>query len=186
MSVAVVDVFEVIQVGHDHAQGFADANAALGLPMQQAQDRSAVPEACQVVMRRLELQFVLDSEQRALQFQNALAGSHPRPQFIYVEWLGQVVVSAAFQSRDHILLAPFGSEQQYIFVGTIFVTADSPAQLDTVQARHHPIQNCHLRRISLLKHAPGIESILQRGDTVVPLLEPVLQDPAENGIILRN
>ena len=43
--------------------------------MQQAHDGSTVPEACQLVMRRLELQFVLDSEQRALQFQDALAGT---------------------------------------------------------------------------------------------------------------
>ena len=63
------------------------ARAALGLTLQQACNGSMVPQASQVVMRRPELQFGLDPQQGILEFQYALAGTHPRAQFVHIKGL---------------------------------------------------------------------------------------------------
>ena len=70
----VIDLFEMVEVRHHDSHGFANPQAALSFAMQQAYNRSAVPQAGQMVMRRFELQCGLHSQQRLLQLQNSLSG----------------------------------------------------------------------------------------------------------------
>ena len=50
--------------------------------------------------------------------------------------------------------------------------ANSPAQLEAVDAGHNPVQNGELRGVVLLQDAPGILAVLHRHHAVVPLFQP--------------
>src|SRR6476660_2050611 len=111
------------------------ARAALGLTLQQACNGSMVPQASQVVVRRLELQLGLDPQQGILEFEYALAGTHPGAQLVYIAWLGKIVIRPSFQAGHDIFLSPLGGAQQQILIAATLLTADPAAQLSAFETR---------------------------------------------------
>src|ERR1700722_420987 len=97
--------------------------------------------------------------------------------------LGEVVVCARFHAFDEVLRIGARGEQKYIDIGLASGRANTPADLHTIEARHHPIENGQAGGVVRSQHTPRFGPIPRDDGIVAPLGEQGPQHGLEDGIV---
>ena len=183
MAVGVVDALEVVDVGDRDRHRTVSTPCSPDLATQLLEDGAAVPQTRQVVMGRLDLKGLLRAEQIALQVEDAFTGAQADLQLESVEGLGQEVVGARLETRQHVFSAGFRGQEDEIHVGRGLL-ADDAANLQAVEIRHHPVENRELRRVGRQQGRGRLPSGAH-GENVVPhAREGALQQSSGNRLVV--
>lgn len=137
-------------------------------------------------MGRLIAESVKGLYQMALEKKNAIAGPDACTQFPNVERLSEVVVCPCVESLNHVSLLIFSRYKQNVLIPVHFPRADAAAKFDTIDSRHHPVQNQQVRSYLPLQQFPSLAAVLNRNHVVAPALQPCLQNSTEDWIVFRN
>ena len=137
-------------------------------------------------MCSLKLKCVAGSNEIVLKLQNAFANAQTRPQFVAVERFRQVVIGSRIKGAHQVLASIFRGDQKDVSVCAALVGADSAAELQAVDFRHHPVQDQKLGRLLLLKDFPRGRAVVDSYDAMIPLLQPRLKDSTHHRIVFRN
>src|SRR5207237_763428 len=97
-----------------------------------------------------------------------------------------VVISPALQAGDDVLAPALGSQQNDIGRLGAGHAPYLAAQLQPVQARHHPVKDGQPRRILLLEELPGGQAVVGRQHLVAPLRQGGLEHAAVEVIVFGN
>src|SRR6476620_12685058 len=92
-------------------------------------------------VRQRFLQFVDPGRERLLESDDPGADAQARPQFVPAERLGDVVVGAAFQTGDNVLLLLIARQDDQIHRRQQGRVSDLTTEIDAVYARHVPVDD---------------------------------------------
>src|SRR5579884_541272 len=137
-------------------------------------------------MRGRETRRLSHRQEMFLQIENAAACPQPNPQLVRVEGLGQVIVGAGLESLYDIFLLRFGGQQKDVDIGMAGTLAHFPAELKSIHARHHPIQDGQVGRIVSLQRPPGLITVVRDNRLVPPLHQEFLQQMPADWFVFRN
>src|SRR5581483_10820611 len=85
-------------------------------------------------------------------------------QFTLMERLHQVVVGARLESGDDVFAPVAAREQNQISVRAGRLLAQPPADLGSVEARHHPVEDGERRRLRLAETLECLGAVPRDGD----------------------
>ena len=108
MAEGVVDLFEVIEIGHNEGERTRLAAGALQLAREDFEHGVAVPEVGERIAGGLAAQHFASRHQLFLQIQNALPGTQPHAQLVRVHRFAEVVVGARLHSFNELVGGVFG------------------------------------------------------------------------------
>src|SRR5581483_1584699 len=137
-------------------------------------------------MRGREARRLSHRQKMFLQIENAAARPQANPQLVRVEGLSQVVVGAGLESLHDIFLLGLGSQQKDVYVGMAGALAYFTAELKSIHARHHPIQDGQVGRIVSLQRPPGLITVVRDNRLVPPLHQEFLQQMPADWFVFRN
>ncbi len=115
---------------------------------------------------------------------HALGVLQPQLELAHVDGLGQVVVGAGLEGLDDVGLALLRRQQQDVAVLALRGRAQAPADLDAVEAGHHPVEQHQPRRVVALKDRPGLLPVGHDGRVVPPTLEVHRQQAPHDAVIV--
>src|SRR6185436_9255750 len=81
-----------------------------------------------------------------LQIRDADADLHPGTELLGIDRLDHVVVGACVEAGHEVTPAATSCKQDYIYASERRPLTNAAAQLDAVDAGHHPVENRQLRR----------------------------------------
>src|SRR6185436_1236108 len=81
-----------------------------------------------------------------LQVRDADADLHAGTELLGIDRLDHVVVGARVKADHEVASAATSCKQDYIYASERRLLTNAVAQLDAVDAGHHPVENRHLRR----------------------------------------
>ena len=186
MPVGVVDLFEVIEVGHDHTEGSPLALSALELAPQDVKDCGVIPQPRQRIVGGLHPQRVARRNELLLHIENPLSGVQVSHELVGVKRLDEIIVRARLDTFDQVLLPVPRRQHQDINVRMVCSFAESLADLHAFHSGHHPVQDSELRGIVLLKDLPGFAAVSGDDDLISPLREKCFEHVARNRIVFGN
>src|SRR5205814_8984247 len=150
-------------------EGAPGTARALELAVEGLQDRLPAGKSGGGVRARLRAQRLARRAHGAVHLGHLLARADARLQLRVVERLLQVVVRARLQAVHDVLLLVLAREQDDVDVGLARGLAHAAADLEAVEARHHPVEQRDARAVGRLQRAPGLLAVLGEYDLVSPV-----------------
>jgi ketosteroid isomerase-like protein len=193
VSECVVDAFEEIQIDDQHAERpvvalesgeFGCTELEPGAPRMQLGQHVGTDQPREVIARVLEVAH-LAGEPR-LQFGGARSDLNAGAQFLGVDRFDHVVVGAGVEPGDEIGATGAPGEQQHVNARELRCPTNPSANLDAVEAGHHPIENREVWRGTGRQQLPGRCSVAGGNDLDAHLLERAAQNGRRNRIVVGN
>src|SRR5438445_7911653 len=186
MPVGVVDLFEVVEVGHDDTERSPLTLSALELSSQDVKDCGVIPQPRQRIVGGLHAQRVARRNELLLQIENPLSRVQMSPELVGVERLDEIVVRARLDAFDQVLLPIPRRQHQDINVRMVCSFPESSADLDAFHSGHHPVEDSELGGAVLLEDLPRFLAVSGNDDLIPPPREKCFEHVARNWIVFGN
>jgi hypothetical protein len=187
----VVDALEEVEI-HDHQaepasiaprpRKFRDRHFEPGAPGVDAGEHVGADQPREMVAGRLQLAHAIGEVR--LQRGDARADLYPSPQFLGVDRLDHVVVGAGVQSGHEIRAAAAAGEKEHIHPRQRRVLSDAPADLEAIDAGHHPVDDREVRGQSARERLPRHRAVGSAGHVYSPALQRAAQNRSRDWIIV--
>ena len=135
-------------------------------------------------MRGLRAKCFPCLEKLFLQVEDAAPGAQAHPQLVRMEGLGEVIVRSGIHAFHQILGSRPRGQQQDVEVRFARDGAHAAADLNAIEAGHHPIEDRQPRSIRTFDDLPCLNSIVGHHRLVAPVAQHAADDGLEHGIIL--
>jgi hypothetical protein len=134
----------------------------------------------------LPTQRFLGRKQAIVELYHAFADVHPGEEFVNIEGLGEIVVRASVETFDNVGGGVLGCEQQDVLVVVTRSCPETPADLGTCQARHHPVQHKQAWGVGRESMLQGLQTIAYQLHNIALAGEEMLQRAPIQGIVFRH
>ena len=134
MSVRVVELFEMIDVDHQQRHRLLLAQASRELAGERVVEAPAIGQLGEAIDHRDALEVVLHRE-------DPDPGLQPRPQFLGIGRLDDVIVGAGVEPGDDVAPCLARRDQNQIHRHAGSMRAGTPADFGTIEPRHHPVED---------------------------------------------
>ncbi len=184
VAAGVVDLFETVEIGDQDGERLALAAAARELVLKGFEDRGAIVQSGEGIVGGLDAERFAGAQQLFLKVKDAAAGAQADAEFVVAERFGEVIVGAGIHGQDEILGFGAGGQKHDIGVGLAGGFADAAADFDSIQARHHPIEDCEAGGILGLENVPGRQAVADGNGGIAPFVQDVAEHGFEDRVVL--